>query len=78
MDVLGDIIIGVIIAVYSIFALRVAFGLLFLLFRTIKKVATRNVYDKDGYDKRGYGRDGYNKDGYDKDGYNSAGYNILD
>ena len=78
MDVLGDIIIGVIIAVYSIFALWVAFGLLFLLFRTIKKVATRNVYDKDGYDKRGYGRDGYNKDGYDKDGYNSAGYNILD
>ena len=54
MDVLGDIIIGVIIAVYSIFALRVAFGLLFLLFRTIKKVATRNVYDKDGYDRNGY------------------------
>lgn len=29
MDVLGDIIIGVIIAVYSIFALCVAFGLYF-------------------------------------------------
>ena len=54
MDVLGDIIIGVIIAVYSIFALCVAFGLLFLLFKTIKKVATRNVYDKDGYDRNGY------------------------
>ena len=57
MDVLGDIIIGVIIAV-NIFAflafLYGAFGSLFLLFKTIKKVATRNVYDKDGYDRNGY------------------------
>lgn len=74
MDVLEVIIIGVIIAVYSIFALCVAFGLLFLLFRTIKKVATRNVYDKDGYDKRGYGRDGYNKEGYNRIGQNRYGY----
>ena len=65
---------GVIIAVYSIFALCVAFGLLFLLFRTIKKVATRNVYDKDGYDRNGYNRSGYDNSGYNRNGYDKRGF----